>query len=203
LVSARKVVESQEPVFAETLTEAQKKTLIQKFQEDARSNVMFAPKVTLFDGQEATVQDTIQRPFVVGVTPEDKNNPAIIRTFVEGTQIMMKTTMQAGGAVRLDLQIRLSDLLDVRTAVAGPNDLKVQVPQIRSSNIQLSAVVPAGRCRAIWGFEDEITATVERPFLKGVPYVSRMFKNTATGTMSQDTLMVITPQVLELADNTN
>jgi hypothetical protein len=177
LVSARKVVESQEPVFAETLTEAQKKTLIQKFQEDARSNVMFAPKVTLFDGQEATVQDTIQRPFVVGVTPEDKNNPAIIRTFVEGTQIMMKTTM--------------------------PNDLKVQVPQIRSSNIQLSAVVPAGRCRAIWGFEDEITATVERPFLKGVPYVSRMFKNTATGTMSQDTLMVITPQVLELADNTN
>lgn len=43
--------------------------LIQAAQGDARTNVLNAPKVTLFNGQQAFVADTTQRPFVVGVIP--------------------------------------------------------------------------------------------------------------------------------------
>ncbi|MFP6575210.1 MAG: hypothetical protein VB912_08670 [Pirellulaceae bacterium] len=43
--------------------------LLQVAQGDTRSNVLTAPKVTLFDGQQASVSDTSQRPFVTGVQP--------------------------------------------------------------------------------------------------------------------------------------
>jgi len=38
-------------------------------QGDRRSNVMFAPKVTLFNGQTGTVTSMTQRPFVMSLTP--------------------------------------------------------------------------------------------------------------------------------------
>ncbi len=43
--------------------------LIEAVQGDRRTNVLNAPKVTLFNGQQAFVADTTQRPFVVGVIP--------------------------------------------------------------------------------------------------------------------------------------
>jgi general secretion pathway protein D len=43
--------------------------LIEAAQGDTRTNVLNAPKVTLFNGQQAFVADTTQRPFVVGVIP--------------------------------------------------------------------------------------------------------------------------------------
>ena len=38
-------------------------------QGDTRSNVLQAPKVTLFNGQQAFVSDTTQAPFVISVIP--------------------------------------------------------------------------------------------------------------------------------------
>jgi general secretion pathway protein D len=43
--------------------------LIEAAQGDRRTNILQAPKVTLFNGQQAFVADAIQRPFVVGVIP--------------------------------------------------------------------------------------------------------------------------------------
>ena len=43
--------------------------LIQAAQGNTRSNILQAPKVTLFNGQQAFVSDTTQRPFVSSVVP--------------------------------------------------------------------------------------------------------------------------------------
>ena len=43
--------------------------LINASQGDTRSNLLNAPKVTLFNGQQAFVADTTQRPFVISVVP--------------------------------------------------------------------------------------------------------------------------------------
>ena len=43
--------------------------LLEAAQGDTRSNVLQAPKVTLFNGQQAFVSDTSQRPFVTSVIP--------------------------------------------------------------------------------------------------------------------------------------
>jgi general secretion pathway protein D len=43
--------------------------LVEAAQGDSRTNVLNAPKVTLFNGQQAMVADAIQQPFVMGVIP--------------------------------------------------------------------------------------------------------------------------------------
>jgi general secretion pathway protein D len=43
--------------------------LIEAAQSDSRTNILNAPKVTLFNGQQAFVTDATQRPFVIGVIP--------------------------------------------------------------------------------------------------------------------------------------
>ena len=43
--------------------------VVQAAQGDTRSNVLQAPKVTLFNGQQASVMDLTQVPFVISVTP--------------------------------------------------------------------------------------------------------------------------------------
>ena len=42
---------------------------IEASQGDRRSNILQAPKVTLFNGQQAFVSDTSQSPFVISVIP--------------------------------------------------------------------------------------------------------------------------------------
>ena len=64
---------------------------LQAAQADNRSNVMQAPKVTLFDGQFATISDQTQRPFVVSITPvvgdfAVAQQPVIV-VLNEGTQL--------------------------------------------------------------------------------------------------------------------
>ena len=43
--------------------------VIQAAHGDNRTNVLEAPKVTLFNGQQASVMDVQQRPFVTGLIP--------------------------------------------------------------------------------------------------------------------------------------
>lgn len=64
---------------------------LQAAQGDARTNVMQAPKVTLFDGQFASISDVSQRPFVTSITPvvgdfAVAQQPVIV-VLNEGTQL--------------------------------------------------------------------------------------------------------------------
>ena len=51
------------------LSEVESYFFLNAAQGDRRSNVLQAPKVTLFNGQQATVSDTSQSPFVISVIP--------------------------------------------------------------------------------------------------------------------------------------
>jgi general secretion pathway protein D len=51
------------------LSEIEAYFVINAAQGDNRTNVLNAPKVTLFNGQQAFVADAISRPFVIGVIP--------------------------------------------------------------------------------------------------------------------------------------
>jgi general secretion pathway protein D len=51
------------------LSEIEAYFLIEAAQGDRRTNLLNAPKVTLFNGQQAFVADAVSRPFVIGVIP--------------------------------------------------------------------------------------------------------------------------------------
>ena len=73
--------------------------LIQAAQGDTRSNVLQAPKVTLFNGQQAFVSDTSQRPFVTSVIPVVGDFAAaqqpVIVVLSEGTSLTVQAVVSS------------------------------------------------------------------------------------------------------------
>ncbi len=79
------------------LSEIEAFFLIQAAQGDTRTNVMQAPKVTLFNGQQAFVSDTSQTPFVTSVIPvvgdfAAAHQPVII-VLTEGTSLSVQAVV--------------------------------------------------------------------------------------------------------------
>ena len=93
---------------------------IQAIQTDNRTNVMQAPKVTLFDGQIASIQDFSQRPFVTSITPvvgdfAVAQQPVIV-VLNEGTQLNVQGIVSDDKRfVRLTLVPFFSQIGDVNT----------------------------------------------------------------------------------------
>ena len=93
---------------------------LQAAQGDNRANVMQAPKVTLFDGQFASIQDTVSRPFVTSIIPvvgdfAVAQQPVIV-VLNEGTQLNVQGIVSDDKRfVRLTLVPFFSQIGDVDT----------------------------------------------------------------------------------------
>ena len=89
--------------------------LIQAAQGNTRSNVMQAPKVTLFNGQNAFINDSVSRPFVTSVIPVVGDFAAaqqpVITVLNEGTSVNVQAVVSNDRRfVRLTLVPRFSQI---------------------------------------------------------------------------------------------
>ena len=89
--------------------------LIQAAQGNTRSNVMQAPKVTLFNGQNAFINDSVSRPFVTSVIPVVGDFAAaqqpVITVLSEGTSVNVQAVVSNDRRfVRLTLIPRFSQI---------------------------------------------------------------------------------------------
>ena len=89
--------------------------LIQAAQGNTRSNVMQAPKVTLFNGQNAFINDSVSRPFVTSVIPVVGDFAAaqqpVITVLNEGTSVNVQAVISNDRRfVRLTLIPRFSQI---------------------------------------------------------------------------------------------
>ncbi len=154
---ATSVVEKNVPVLYSLLDAKQVESLIESVQGDRYSNVLQAPKVTVFNGQAATVMDAVQRPFVVVVKPVAGSQPPAfepqIRVVTEGTTLRMRPVLTAGEQVRLDYQFTLASIRSVETAKIpqgkGAEPLTVQVPEVASLAFHSSLELPLGQTLAV------------------------------------------------------
>lgn len=96
--------------------------LINAAQGDSRTNVLNAPKVTLFNGQQAFVSDTSQSPFVISVVPvvgefAAAQQPVIV-VLSEGTMMSIQAVVSEDRRyVRLTVVPFFSEIGDVDTFV--------------------------------------------------------------------------------------
>ena len=94
--------------------------LIEAAQGDRRSNVLQAPKVTLFNGQTAVVSDTSQSPFVISVIPVVGDFAAaqqpVIVVLSEGTFLTVQAVVSSDRRfVRMTVVPFFSQIGDVNT----------------------------------------------------------------------------------------
>ena len=89
-------------------------------QGDQRANLMFAPKVTLYNGQTATVFDFVTRPFVISVIPTvgffSTGFQPVIQPIPSGVGMTVTAVISADRRfVRLNVIPTFSNIVDVFT----------------------------------------------------------------------------------------
>jgi general secretion pathway protein D len=93
---------------------------LQAAQGDSRTNVLQAPKVTLFDGQQANINDTVERLFVTSIQPVVGDfavaQQPIVTVLNEGTQLNVQAVVSDDKRfVRVTLLPYFSQIGDVGT----------------------------------------------------------------------------------------
>jgi len=145
---------SQGPAMAMAVrvSEGKLNRFIQLMQSDARSNILQAPKVTLFNGQTATIADQVQRPFVTGVEPGEGGQIKPVATmFYEGKKLKLSPVVQSNGEMELTFEAETSLIKEVETAtlpIRLPDDkatsLLVQVPSVDMTKVSATVKLKKG-----------------------------------------------------------
>jgi general secretion pathway protein D len=206
-------------------------------QGDSRSNVLQAPRVTMFDGQFASINDTVSRPFVTSLIPvvgdfAVAQQPVIV-VLNEGTILNVQSTVsQDKRFVRLTLNPTFSQIERVDTFTfegsrttrssrrrLGDNILNptegevgetedeedtvitgttVQQPSFLSTNVSTTVSVPDGGTILLGGIKRMRESRIERgvPVLSKIPYLNRLFKNTAIGRETSTLMLTVTPRII-------
>ncbi|MFG0267742.1 MAG: type II secretion system protein GspD [Rhodopirellula sp. JB055] len=208
---------------------------LQAAQGDSRTNVMQAPKVTLFDGQIASIQDQTSRPFVTSIVPvvgdfAVAQQPVIV-VLDEGTRLNVQGVVSEDKRfVRLTLIPTFSQIGEVNEftfqgssttsntssrnvdtngdGVIDEEDEQeeesvtqgttVQQPTFAFTTVNTTVSVPDGGTILLGGIKRMSEGRNERgvPFLSKIPYVSRLFRNTAVGRQSSSLMMMVTPRII-------
>ena len=136
--------------------------LLETLQKDKRSNLLAAPKVTLFNGQSATVADAVQRPFVVAVTTvgdEVRAAQPHIRVVECGRIVRLRPLLRKTNKVWLDYDVKVSRIGDVFTTTvqaAGLDEpVSIQVPEVHTARIESAVEFELGKTVVIGGLTAE------------------------------------------------
>jgi hypothetical protein len=147
VVHAEARVDEYLPLVVSTLNEVQTAQLLDIAQGDARTNVLNAPKVTIFNGMEATIADCVQRPFVVGVFQRapGATEPKIV-VLEEGTKIKVRA-VQGQKKVHLQASLDMKSLGDVTTISTSYRgaQVSIQVPSVNRRCIDVGADLEDGQ----------------------------------------------------------
>ena len=149
--TVRSVVERSLPAMLALIGEKRARALLDEVQSDSRTNVLQAPKVTLFNGQSSRIEDRVQRPFVVGVEPAAKGGKTALKPRIEviseGMTIDLRPVARKDGSIELDFGIELSHIRDVETAEfptgPGKEPITVQVPELHTTLLNATAEMKA------------------------------------------------------------
>ncbi len=136
------------PFYTQVLSQAESYAVIQRLRSDARSNLMFCPKVTTFDGVSAIIHDGSTRPFVTAVETHGDGtfSPGITMT-QEGSKLNMRSLIDEDGrSSNLHLHWLQSELTDVELIEtrSGERSVTLQIPHVSQIALRTSARIPAG-----------------------------------------------------------
>lgn len=136
-------VADQSPTLMSVLDRTAAKKLIEEAQRDRRANILQAPKVTVFNGQDATIIDAVQRPFVVSVA--EKTLEPILRTVSEGLRLRIQPVFDDSvDEIKLTCDILLNEITEVNTLTfkheSSPSNggVTLQVPQIAAQRLAVN-----------------------------------------------------------------
>jgi bla regulator protein BlaR1 len=165
-------VEEYVPVVYSILKPDEAKSLIRAVQVDNRANLLKAPKITVFNGQQAYVSDISQTPFVVGIREVSSGvQESQIAVAEQGTKITLRSVLSADHLrIRLSGRVEFSSLGNVRTASLGstlPNTepTNFQVPNLKRLRIDIASEIENGHSLLLGSLQETLDTDKYRQYL--------------------------------------
>jgi type II secretory pathway component GspD/PulD (secretin) len=199
------------------LDDGQARAFIEAVQGDRNTNVMQAPKVTMFNGQSALLNCTEQQAYITNVNCERVAGRPVLtpqtETFETGLKVGLRPVLSADNrAVTVDLNLSLTRLetpevplfpvvSEVPSAPAGQTIAFTQfIQQPRFSTLSLAKAlsVPDGRTAMVklGSRQTEVCTEKAVPVLSKVPYINRLFRTVGYGKTTEHVLLLVTPRVI-------
>jgi hypothetical protein len=173
------------PAIAARIDEPELARLVRTVSSDPRGNIMFAPKVTLFDGQTAGIADQVKRPFVTGVDPQsDGSMQPIVSVVDEGLNFVLTPRISEDDNITLDFKVNASSIgkvsyanLPIKPANAATAQFTVQVPATEQYEVSSSVKLAAG--------ESVVVA------------IPRVFDNAPGADADSTVIVALTPRIIK------
>jgi type II secretory pathway component GspD/PulD (secretin) len=208
------------------LSEIQVFMFMEAAQVDRRTNVMQAPKITVFNGQTANITVQDQQFFLTGVQLVQAGAQVFFvpnqQPFPLGVQLQVTPVVSADRRfVRVNLQPTLTNLastnvplipvqIPVPQLFEGPGaattsggqpvifQMFFQQPTLTQIQLNTTVSVPDGGTVLLGGLKTLSEGRTEAgpPILSKIPYINRLFRNTAYGRDSQSLLIMVTPRII-------
>jgi type II secretory pathway component GspD/PulD (secretin) len=203
------------------LSDVQVQMFLDAAQADRRTNVMQAPKLTMFNGQSASISIQDQQFFLTGITVTSvsgvmvftpQNNP-----FPLGIQMNMQPVVSGDRRfVRLNIQQSMTNLTSATvplfpiTTIVTPTfdggvqgqpipfTQYIQQPSFTTISVSTTVVVPDGGTVLLGGLKTLSEGRNEfgPPVLSKIPYIDRLFRNVGYGRDTQSLMMMVTPRII-------
>jgi hypothetical protein len=163
---AQYAVERDQPLRYRVMNKAEGQKLLARCQGDARSSVLQAPRVVVFNGQTARVTDTSQTPLVVGVKEVARMRQPQIRVVSEGTALQLRPVADRSGSIHLDFAATFSTIRKVETMTFGDassGEVTLQVPEVATLRLEGGVALKSGQWLLLAGSKVENLAVQGEP----------------------------------------
>ncbi len=189
-------------------------------QGDTRNNIVQAPKVTTFNGANATLTNAEVQYYIASLTPvvgpgavAFNPNPQPLN---DGVTLSVTPVVSADRRyVRLSLAPNFQTInglqsFPVTAAVGGgglggqgtPISSNIQLPLTTVTNINTTVTVPDGGTVLLGGVKRMREQRLEFgvPVLSKTPYINRLFRNIGVGRRTDSLMLMVTPRIIILEE---
>jgi len=170
--------------------------ILNAVQSDTDSNILSTPSITTLDNQEASILVGQEIPVSTGEALSNNFDNAFrtIQRQNVGIELIVRPQINAGGAIRLDIQQEVS-------SIAGPVSDDFNELILNKREIRTTVTVNDGEIIALGGLlDDNERRTIQRiPLLGDIPILGELFRSRRRSRTKTNLMVFIRPTILSTA----
>jgi len=188
--------------------------LLRAIQADKRSTTLFAPRLTLYNGQRSYISVSYVRTYIADLEPVVAEAAVgwdpTTSSIPTGSTLDVKATVSADRRyVQMDLMPQVAGVATFRqvpiqaaTPSSGIATAYLELPEVSIQELKTTVRVPDGGTLLLGGSKKYLDEDVETgvPVLSKVPILKRLFNNRAGVRHSENLLILIRPKIIIQAE---
>ncbi len=196
LLDARTVHETRPVIFLKKVANENLRDLIADAQSDTRSNIYFAPRLTVDDGQTVELYSS-QTGGSKDVIAAGPNGDFTSRHPIgDAVRLMIRPQMRPEQLLRLDFRIRKTSLGNDEERPVDVASGQIPIQHVISTDIAASAILNSNESIAIWGFDWQHDQSPTREKPSTIDLIAASFGADSEPKPPMQFLLLVTPRAV-------